>query len=156
MDDHYIYVFVRQDFSLAEQFLDGMHAIERLATLQRYSEQGIPNAVLIGLPHEKSLKRAQRYVSGLQFPHVVWIDPDKGTEYRSLAVGPVSPERKQLFQKYVLYSPGAPKGACLLTEDGGAKADVAQLPEHSVFNGEVAAESNPLGGNPAVGSINCS
>lgn len=155
MDDHYIYVFVRTDLPLSEQFLDGMHAIERLATLERYSEHGIPNAVLIGLPSEKSLMKASRYMSLHQIPQYVWADPDKGTSSRAMAVGPVSPDRKQLLAKYVLYSPGAPKGACLLTEDGGAKADVAQLREHSVSNGEVATEETPLGGNPAVGSINC-
>lgn len=149
LDDHYIYVFVRQDFSLSEQFLDGMHAAERLAVHERYSEDGIPNIVLIGLPSEKSLKRAVRYMSECGLHCCSWFDPDKGLEIRALAVGPVHPEQKHLLKKYVLYSPGA-KSACFENEDGRTKAAVAQEREHSTFSREVGSSSL------SSGSINCS
>lgn len=151
LDEHTIYAFVRTDFDLVDQMLDFGHAVERLAILTAYSSDGIPNMVLIGLPHEKSMKRALRYIESLGLAHFDWKDPDKGDELRAVAVGPVGPELKHLLTKYVLYRPPSvlvtgsfpPSTKTMCSADIGAvyerpsDAAVAQLDRAPQSTGEV-------------------
>jgi len=112
--------------------------------------EGIPSLVMIGIPHEKSMNRVIAKLKEHQLAHFKWNDPDFKIGVTAIATVPLSPKDKDLLRNYRLwsYSPGAAQAACLLTQDGGAKADVAQLREHPVFNRGVE------GGNPSVGSIN--
>lgn len=146
LDDKYIYVFVRQDLALVDQVVSVGHACFHLGLFR--TGDGLPSIVAIGVPHTKAMDRVKAKLIAKQLPHYDWEDPDFKAGVTAIAVGPLSRFDKEALANYRLlsYSPGAPQGACLLTEDGGAKADLAQLREHSVSNREVE------GANPSVGS----
>jgi hypothetical protein len=145
MDDRYVYVFIRQDLPISMQLVHSCHATYHASRCYR-PDEGIPCLVVIGVPDLAALNRVLTKLRDKQVPHFAWTDPDVALGMLSIATAPLTDDQRIHLKNYRLYSPGAPKGACLLTEDGGAKADLAQLREHSVSNGEV------VGGNPAVGS----
>lgn len=148
IDDRFVYVFIRQDIALADQLVQAMHAVFNMVACRR--EYGEPNIVLIGIPNEKSLNRVLLKLQQCQLPHFAWREPDLAIGFTAIATSPLDSQQKQSLCNYRLWrhSPGAVETSpCSFTRDGGAKADVAQLREHSVSNGGV------VGANPAVGSI---
>jgi hypothetical protein len=145
MDDHYIYVFVRQDLALADQLVHVAHAAFHLGLYRQI--EGIPSLVVIGVPHQKSMSKVLRKLSENALPHYDWEDPDFKMGITAIAVGPLNPEQKSILKEYRLwsYSPGAGQPACLLTQDGGANAALAQEKERPVFNREVGSSILPCG-----------
>lgn len=143
MDDHYIYVFVRQDISLAEQLVHAAHAAYHMGS-EIPPLAGLPSLVMIGIPHVGSLAKVRTKLRDNGIAHYIWCDPD--TEYgpTAIATRPLSAQEKSALTNYRLWkqqSPGTEKSACGVTADGGTNAAVAQEREHSVFNGEVGSSS---------------
>lgn len=111
--------------------------------------EGVPNIVLVGVPDVSALNRVRCKLSAAQIPHYCWNEPDHDFGFTAIATAALDGEQRLALKNYRLwsYSPGAPKGACLLIEDGGAKAAVAQLPEHSAFSREVGGSIPSCGSN---------
>lgn len=150
MNDRYIYVFVRQDLSLADQMVHSNHAVFHMAALIR-PEEGIPSLVVIGVPHENSMKKVIAKLKELQLAHYEWIDPDFNESVTAIATIPLTVNQKDFLRNYRLWrhSPGAATAACLLAQDGGAKGRHSSEKEHSVSNGGVTG-SIPVGGSSFV------
>jgi hypothetical protein len=147
MNDHFIFVFIRQDLSLADQLVHSSHAVFHMGA-EFGPVAGIPSLVMIGIPHKTAMNRVITKLKQQQLPHYLWSDPDFDLGVTAIATIPLSPQMKESLRNYRLwsYSPGAAQAACLLTQDRGAKADVAQLREHLPLREERVGE------NPAVGS----
>ena len=160
MDGHYIYVFIRQDLPLPLQMVHACHAVYEMTRCYPSPVSGrfgTPNLILIGCANLVELEQITCKLYGLQFPYASWTDPDNVNLGRlGVATAPITREQKKHLKGYRLYSlgPASKDAACCLTADEGANAVVAQLREHSVFNGEVASpEKFGQGENPANGSI---
>lgn len=137
-DSYYIYVFIRQDISLAEQMVHVGHVCYHKGH-DTDVLNGIPSLVVIGVPHFAAIDRVIKKLTANEIPHQSFHDPDTDYGITAVATEPLSPQQKTVLVNYRLWnhSPGAAKAVCGVTADGGAKAAVAQTGEHSVFNGEV-------------------
>lgn len=147
MDDRYIYVFVRQDLSLADQLVHSNHAVFHMANLMSPG-YGKPSLVVIGVPHEASMRKVIAKLKEFQLSHYEWIDPDFDKGVTAIATIPLSVTQKESLRNYRLwnYSPGAATAACLLARDGGTISRRSSAKEHPVSNGEV------VGSIPSDGS----
>lgn len=147
LDSYTVYVFVRQDIPLAMQLVQSNHATFVMAA-QMPRADGIPNVIVIGVPHIAALKRVLHKLEAAAIPAEQFTDPDFPVGITAVCTYPLSVEDKKPLANYRLWQHVPPLvQASHFNVDGGANADVAQLREHSVSNGEVA------GANPAVGSI---
>jgi hypothetical protein len=109
---------------------------------------GIPNVIVIGVPHIAALKRVLHKLEAAAIPAEQFEDPDLPIGITAVCTYPLTAEDKKPLANYRLWqhSPAGVK-ASHFNVDGGANADVAQLREHSVSNGEA------VGANPSIGSI---
>ena len=154
MSDGYIYVFVRQDLSIQDQFVHFGHAIERIVSLHG-AESGIPSIITIGIPHEESMTKVRDKLRESQIPHLAWIDPDfKHLGVLSIATVALTKEQRIILSNYRLYDPRANSEhtpvlqvVAGLDAERGANADVAQLREHRTFSPGVVGENPSIGSN---------
>lgn len=143
--DKYVYLFVRQDLPIQHQIVQSNHATHMMASIR--PEECVPNIVLIGVPDLNALLRVAQKLRANQIPHYEWVEPDFDLGFTSIATAPITGEKRQVLKNYRLYSPGTVavngvacidqpiRAACLLTEDRGASARVAQQQEQPGLNG---------------------
>ena len=133
-DDHFVYVFVRQDISLPEQLVHAAHAAYHMGNLFHDELVGMPSLVMIGTPHPKAFDKVVRRLAENEIAHYVWTDPDTDYGPTAIATVPLTSEQKQCLANYRLWShsPVVAKSSA-----GEAKAAVAQSTEHPTFSREV-------------------
>ena len=85
--------------------MQASHAIYHLAGL--CCEQGTPNIVLIGLPSETSLRRAERKMEQHSIPHYSWIEPDHDFGFTAIATAPLKGKQREVMANYRVYAPVA-------------------------------------------------
>lgn len=144
-----VYVFVRQDIPLALQLVQSNHATFLMAAQMKKPAAGTPNMIVIGMPHLEALKRVVRKLEANAVPSEIFEDPDFNFGATAVVTYPIDAEASAPLKNYRLWRhvPAASKNVADLSVDAGANADVAQLRERPVSNGEVT------GVNPVVGSI---
>lgn len=152
-DDLYIYVFVRQDLPIAEQLVHATHAAYHAGNLC-FPLEGIPNLVVIGLPHVGSLAKAVRKLKEAGIEAYVWNDTDTNYGPTAIATQPLPRAAKDLLKQYRLYAPGGNTAAQAvptsgLNADGRSTGRTSSEKEHSVSNGEVAGSIPACGSNSA-------
>lgn len=140
IDDHYIYVFVRQDISLAEQLVHAAHAAYHMGMLLAPAE-GIPSLVMVGVPHVAALGKVLTKVRTNEIQHYIFMDPDTSYGPTAIATEPLTAERKAVMNNYRLWKHhsgglGESRLATSLSTPEPSPGSSGQ--EHSVFNGEAA------------------
>jgi hypothetical protein len=109
LDDKTTYVFVRQDMSFADQFVQGMHAHGFvIADCEANDKQGHASICLIGVPDLKSLERVEKKLDALRLCWFGWTDPDnKEFGVTAIAVEPLSKEdpKRVALKNYRLWLP---------------------------------------------------
>jgi len=88
--------------SLQDQFVQALHAVERLYSVYP-PEEHVTNIVAIGVRNVASLRRALAIVKDNQIPHYEWSEPDNDLGFTSFATVPMDSEQKQVFEKYRLW-----------------------------------------------------
>lgn len=144
-DDHFVYVFVRQDISLSGQLVHAAHAAYHMGNVL-FPVEGLPSLVMIGTPHVGSLAKIVRKLKENDIKHFIWSDPD--TEYgpTAIATEPISHAKKDCLANYRLWA-HSPVVAPAPTATGEAKAAVAQSTEHPTFSREVGGSIPSSGSN---------
>lgn len=99
-----MFVFVRQDISLAQKIVQYNHAVLSIAS-SSYEITGIPNIVMIGIPDLECLCRAESKLAAHFIPHVSWHEPDGDLGFTSIATIPISSEQKKVLSNYRLWHP---------------------------------------------------
>jgi hypothetical protein len=102
LDDRYIYVFVRQDIPLAEQIVSVGHAAFHLG--QVIPENGIPNLIVVGVPHAKALDKARAKMLEANINFHFWEDPDTQHGVTAVASHPLTKNEKGVLANYRLWS----------------------------------------------------
>jgi hypothetical protein len=151
-----VYVFVRQDIPLAMQLVQSNHATFTMAAKLK-PEDGIPNLIVVGVPHVNALRKVLVKLEANAIPSEAFEDSDFDFGMAAVATYPLDAEAKKPLACYRLWrhAPVVAQAIAAFNGEGApvCNADVAQLREHPVSNGEVAGE------NPAVSSSsghNCS
>jgi hypothetical protein len=156
LDDCTIYAFIRQDLPPGQETIQAIHAAFHAGMAfgaEHGNQPGIPFAVVTDTPTLKAVKKAQRKMEAAGIKHYAMVDTDVEEDVTAIVTHPVDSVHKQVLSEYRLrrYYPVA---QAHLGNQGGvanSNADLAQLREHSEFNGEVA------GAAPAVSSnLGCS
>jgi hypothetical protein len=147
LDSYTVYVFVRQDISLAMQLVQSNHAIFVMAA-QMPRAEGIPNVIVIGVPHVAALKRVLHKLEAAAIPAESFTDPDLPVGITAVCTYPLAADDKVPLANYRLWqhSPAACKGSGF-NADGGANADVAQVKSTPFLT------ERSLVDKPAIGSI---
>lgn len=104
LDDHSIYIFIRQDLPLAQQLVQSNHAMFMMASMLPLSE-GIPSVLLIGMPDVQALNRVTIKLTAKNIPHVVYIEPDFANElgFTAIATRPLDCTQKEELRNYRLW-----------------------------------------------------
>lgn len=140
IDDHYIYVFVRQDISLPEQLVHAAHAAYHMGMLLAPVE-GVPSLVVVGVPHVGALGKVLTKVRNSHIQHYIFADPDTNYGPSAIATEPLNKEQKAVMANYRLWKHhsgglGESRPATSLSTPEPSPHSSGQ--EHSVFNGEAA------------------
>ena len=154
--NRYVYVFIRTDIPTEHQLVQSGHALYHLASNFR-PDPSVPNIIAIGVPHVAALERVKAKLELNKIPHYIWREPDHDFGFTAIATSPLDDKQKLALSNYRLlshHSPGTSKDACLLNQDGGAKAGVAQKKEQRAFSPKVAG-STPASGSNSISSGDC-
>lgn len=117
-------------------------------------DEGVPNIVMVGVPDVKALNRVRDKMAKHQIPHYAWVEPDNDLGFTSITTAPLREDKRQFLRNYRVYNTPVVQGQDiqplkLEMEDtalpGSAKAPVAQLREHLIFNQEAGSENLPGG-----------
>lgn len=82
----YMYLFIREDLSTAQQIVQTAHAVEQL---QGYGESDITNhMVLIGAKDQDDLTSIADYLTGANINHAMFYEPDIES-YTAIATWPL-------------------------------------------------------------------
>lgn len=95
-------MFVRKDIPLQDQFVQALHAVERLYSIYQPEEE-VPNIIAIGVRNTASLNRVLGIIKDNQVPHYAWSEPDNDLGFTSIATIPIDSEQKKVFEKYRLW-----------------------------------------------------
>lgn len=127
LDGCTVYIFVRQDMSPEMQMVQSNHATFVMAS-QMPRGAGIPNVIIIGVPHAAALKRVLHKLEAAAIPAEQFQDPDLPIGITAVCTYPLTAEDKKPLANYRLWqhSPAGVK-ASHFNVDGGANADVAQV-----------------------------
>lgn len=104
LDDHSIYVFVRQDLPLSQQLVQSNHAMFMMASTLPPSE-GIPSVLLIGMPDQKALDRVVTKLTARNILHVKYVEPDfeNALGFTAISTVPLDHTQKQELCNYRLW-----------------------------------------------------
>ncbi len=111
LNDKYIYVFVRQDLTIAQQLVHTNHAVFEMAKIYLGSSadenrfRKIPALIVIGMPDEKALYKVGFKLNDNGIANLMWGDdehPELGN-ILAIATVPLDLETKKVLSKYLLY-----------------------------------------------------
>jgi hypothetical protein len=73
-----VYIFVRQDISLEDQFIQAGHAIFKMTSRHLFSsdDEGTPRLVGVGVPDTRALNRVVTKLGAEKIPYTPYSDPD--------------------------------------------------------------------------------
>lgn len=97
-----MYVFVRQDISLAQQIVQSNHATLSLSS--HYGVEGTPNIVVIGVPDVAALERACREMTAAGIPHHSWHEPDFDMGFTAITSAPIEGEQRRALAHYKVWN----------------------------------------------------
>lgn len=103
MNDHYIYVFIRQDLTIAEQLVHLGHVAYHTGNMIDEMD-GIPNLIVVGLPHAAAVLKCIKKLFFHNIQHQTWHDPDTSYGITAIATVPLTPEEKVVLANYRLWS----------------------------------------------------
>lgn len=104
VDDHYVYAFVRQDLSVAQQLVQLGHVMRRRGMLSM-QEEGIPALVVIGMPHELAMHKVATKLTDANIGYNKFIDPDQPQiGMTAISTRPVSPAEKEVLKNYRMWN----------------------------------------------------
>lgn len=77
-------------------------------------ECGIPNIILVGVPHINALNRVLAKLKQNRIIHYAWSEPDYDFGFTAIATEPLTSERKMALSNYRLwkYGGGPAQAAC--------------------------------------------
>jgi len=94
----YLYLFIRDDLSHAQQIIQTAHAVEKL-----FHKIEIPlkmsHVVLFSASSEEDLFIASEWLSFHEIRHSMFFEPDIGA-YTSIAVEPLTGDRRKIMKKF--------------------------------------------------------
>ena len=98
----YIYVFVRQDISLAQQLVQSSHAVYSIAQQQTNLDKNtIPSIVMIGVPNSKALNRVITKLQLNNIEHATFFEPDFNMGLSAVATAPLyTNEERAVLKNY--------------------------------------------------------
>lgn len=120
-------MFVRQDISLADQIVQSNHAVLTISS-SSYIFSGIPNIILIGLPDQSALHRAQKKLALNAIPHCAWTEPDNDLGFTAIATVPIDYEKKKVLANYRLWCPCSPVAQLVEQPSAAGRSGVRALP----------------------------
>lgn len=109
LNDKYIYVFVRQDLTIAQQLVHTNHAVYEMAKqhFQHVLEYPVPTLIVIGMPDEKAMSRVAQKLYDNGINCLIWEDSEHADLglYLAIATVPLDLKQKELLKDYRLYKP---------------------------------------------------
>lgn len=104
VDQHSVYVFVRQDLPLAQQLVQSNHAMFMMASTLSDVE-GIPSVLLIGMPDVAALNRVVTKLTARNIPHVAYVEPDFANElgFTAISTAPLNCVQKLALINFRLW-----------------------------------------------------
>lgn len=143
-------MFVRQDIPIQHQIVQSAHAVLHIGS-SAYPIEGVPNIILIGVPHLSALKKTEKKLADNGIPHHPWTEPDNDLGFTAIATVPLTAEEKKCLANYRLWSPmfsGSSVGQSASSPlVGRERSDVRFVPGEPVLEisaGSLAAQSSDL------------
>jgi hypothetical protein len=100
----YVFLFVRQDISLAQQLVQTNHATFEMAyTLPQSVDDVTPSIVLVGVPSKKSLEKVIRKLKDYSIGHSAFYESDGDVGLTAVATMPLAQEQRAVLQNYKLW-----------------------------------------------------
>lgn len=103
IENHYVYIFIRQDIPLSTQLVHSCHAAFHAGQFVGFDSVGIPNLVIIGVPHTTALNKVVAKVKEHQLQHYIWADPDDDFGATAVATLPLDTTSKEALRNYRLW-----------------------------------------------------
>lgn len=88
---------------MADQIVQVGHVCIDAGKMFKHPEN--THMVLIGVPNENKLLRAQRYLESESIIHTVFFEPDDDMGFTAIATRAVNSEERKLFSKYQIWRP---------------------------------------------------
>ena len=99
-NSEYMYVFVREDLSVAQQIVQLGHATYDVGT--KHPRSSSPNFVLIGVKNEQKLLELSEWLHTNETDHHMFFEPDVD-QHTAIATKPISGSKRDIFRKFKLY-----------------------------------------------------
>jgi hypothetical protein len=105
----YIYTFIREDLSPAQQIVQLGHACHEAGKLLNENEWKHPlSLILLSAKGQSDLIHISRMIDCVGIDHHMFFEPDNETGYSAICTRPVVTQRERaFFRKWDLYRPGA-------------------------------------------------
>jgi hypothetical protein len=98
-----------------------------------FPDPGIPNIIVIGVPHAEALRVALGRLQKHQLPHYAWSEPDYGFGLTAIATVPLDQKQRSVLSNYRLwrFAGGGGQPPCRVMPDSRTSSPVAEYPEKS-------------------------
>lgn len=95
-----MYVFVREDLSIAQQIVQTSHATFEVGAVANTVKS--PNFVLIGVKSEQQLHQIKEMLYEQQIECKMFFEPDIN-QHTAIATVPIVGDSRKIFKKYELF-----------------------------------------------------
>jgi hypothetical protein len=102
LDHSYVYIFVRQDISVAQQIVQSNHATYSIAQQQAdFDRDCVPSIVVIGVPNLRGLERVIKKLHDNGIEHAQFVEPDFDMGLSAVATAPLwFQEQRDVLKNY--------------------------------------------------------
>jgi hypothetical protein len=106
INGHTVYVFVRQNISIQQQFVQGIHGAYKAP--KGIGDHGDPKVCVVGMPDIKALQRVLKKLHEHGISRHAWFEPDhcEVRDLTAIVTEPVIGEKKDALANYRLWQPG--------------------------------------------------
>lgn len=103
----YIYTFIREDISPAQQIVQLGHACHEAGKLLPHEEYKYPSSlILLSAKNEDDLIMISRKIDRAGIDHHIFFEPDNRMGYSAICTRPIIADRERaFFRKWDLYRP---------------------------------------------------
>ena len=112
----YVYVFIREDISAAQQLVQVGHAaLEAGFAFEQPSQ--VASLIVLSVPDRESLLEASRYLEDKSIEHHLFFEPDFDMGHSALATRPIAcPDERGLLRHFPLFGKKAGRSTASRTE----------------------------------------